>query len=670
MNGTLNKYRPLYIYLALALATLAVYRPVRNYDFINYDDPEYVTQNQYVQAGITRESVVWAFTTPHTATWNPVTQLSHMLDCELFGLNAGWHHLTSLLFHIANTLLLFAVLKRITGNIWLSAFVAAAFALHPLRVESVAWLAERKDVLSAFFWMLTMWAYVRYIEHPEVGRYLPIVVFFVLGLMAKPMLVTLPFILLLLDYWPLGRFQFEHRNKTKDLPDSLSAEKIYKKSSPWPLLKEKIPLFILALVWSVITFIVHQSHGALKLTRILPLKFRVANAFVSYMKYIGKMVWPSRLAVLYPHTYDRISMWQVVVSGLLLFAISFWVIRSARSRRFLPMGWLWYLVTLVPVIGLVQTGSHAMADRFTYLPSIGIFIMTAWGASELLSKWTNRKVILGGLAMMILLASSICTRLQLRYWRNSITLFEHTLAVTSNNSVIHDNLGLTLQSQGKFDEAIEHHRRALQIDPYCAGTHFNLGQALNSLGKFEEAITHFTEALRINPNFSEVHSELAYALASRGRLDEAIPHFIEALRFEPDNAEVHVNFGLALARQGKLDEAVMHFTEALRIKPNYADAHSNLGYALAKCGKLDEAVRHYTEALRIKPNFAYAHYNLGVALARQGKFDEAIAHFNEALRINPDFTDARKSLEKVILQQSKSNEPVPSDANSLPEHRR
>jgi len=652
MDGTLNKYQPVNIYLALAFTTLAVYWPVRNYDFINYDDPEYVTQNQYIQAGITRKSVIWAFTTPHTATWNPVTQLSHMLDCELFGLNAGRHHLTSLLFHIANTLLLFAVLKRITGNIRLSAFVAAAFALHPLRVESVAWLAERKDVLSAFFWMLTMWAYVRYVEHPKVGRYLPIVVFFVLGLMAKPMLVTLPFVLLLLDYWPLGRFQFEHRNKTKDLPDSLSAEKIHKKSSSWPLLKEKIPLFIFALVWSVITFIVHQSYGALKLTRILPLKFRVANAFVSYMKYIGKMVWPSRLAVLYPHPYDKISIWQVVFSGLLLLAISFWVIRFARSRRFLPMGWLWYLVTLVPVIGLVQTGSHAMADRFTYLPSIGIFIAVAWGASELLSKWTYRKVILGGLALMILLASSICTRIQLRYWRNSITLFEHTLAVTSDNSVIYDNLGLTLQSQGKFDEAIEHHRRALQVDPYCAGTHFNLGQALNSLGKFDEAITYFTKALRIRPDFSKVHRELAYALASRGRLEEAIPHFIEALRFEPDNAEVHLNFGLALTKQGKIDEAIMHFTEALRIMPNYANAHSSLGYALAKQGKLDEAVRSYNKALQLRPNLVDAHYNLGVALARQSKLQEAIAHFKEALRINPDFADARESLKKAIFQQN------------------
>ena len=334
------------------------------------------------------------------------------------------------------------------------------------------------------------------------------------------------------------------------------------------------------------------------------------------------MFWPSRLAVLYPHPFNKISMWQVALSALLLLAVSIWVIRLARSRRYIPVGWLWYLGTMVPVIGLVQTGAHAMADRFTYLPSIGILIVIAWGTAELLSKWRYRKIVLGALTLIVLLALSICTRLQLRHWRNSITLFEHALEVTTDNNTMHDNLGLTLQSQGRFDEAVTHHRHALRIDPEDPDTHFNLGQALISQGKLDEAITHFTEVIRTKPDFADAHRNLAYALGRQGKLDEAIPHFIKSLQIEPDNAEVHVNLGVALARQGKLEEAIKHYTEALRIKPDFADAHYSLGVALAQQGKLEEAITHFTEALRIRPNFAGAQKGLEKALLLRKNRDE------------------------------------------------
>ncbi len=667
MDKTSDKYWALFIYLALALTTLAVFRQVRSYDFTNYDDPSYVSKNPQVQAGLTRDTITWAFTTGHKSIWHPLTWLSHMLDCQLFGLRAGAHHLTNLLLHIANTLLLFAVLKRMTGALWRSAFVAAVFALHPLHVESVAWVAERKDVLSTLFGMLTMAAYLRYVKHPGKVKYLLTLLVFALGLMAKSMLVTLPFVLLLLDYWPLGRFQLgkavtnANRRKRKSINTRSQWQLSY--SPVW----EKVPFFVLSAISSVVTFLAQQSGGALKSIEAFPLIVRIANALISYAKYIGKMIWPSRLAVFYPHPGDRLPMWQAVVAALLLLAISIWVIRSAPKRKYPLVGWLWYLGTLVPVIGLVQTGGQAMADRYAYVPLTGLFIIIAWGLSDLLARWRYQKIVLGASAMIVLLALSICTRLQLRHWRNSITLFEHAIEVTNDNHVAHCNLGAAIFEQGRLDEAISHYRQALHIKPHYVGAHYNLGTALQSQGRLDEAISHFHKALRVNPDYAEAHNNLGISLRAQGKLDEAISHYRQALQLRSDFAEAHNGLGNVLATRGNLDEAISHFRQALQAKPDFAEAHYNLGLALKLQGKLDKAISHFLQALQARPDFAEAHDNLGTAFKSQSKLDKAISHFRQALQSRPNWIGPLNDMAQILATHPDPNLRDASEAIDLAE---
>lgn len=442
MKQTHDKSYVLVICFGLVVATVIAFEPVRNNKFVEYDDDVYVTENEHVKNGIRPVSVIRAFTTPDAGNWHPLTWLSHMLDCELFGLNPFWHHLSNLLFHIANTLLLFLILKKMTGSVWPSGFVAAAFALHPLHVESVAWVAERKDVLSGFFWMLTIAAYILYARRPSLIRYLLVVLFLCLGLMAKPMVVTLPFVLLLLDYWPLCRFGQPYQNRDeKDLSRSQSGGVYYAKSSFWRLVTEKIPLFALVAASAVITFIVQQGAGAMKPGDRFSLSVRISNALVSYIGYILKIFCPIRLAALYPHPGGNLPVWQPIVSAVLLAGITAIVIYLGRHRRYLPVGWLWYLVTLVPVIGLVQVGSQAMADRYTYLPSIGIFIIVAWGTAEFFSGWRYRKIVFRLTAGVVLAVLLILTRIQVGYWRNNSTLFGHALDVTKDNFIMHNNFG-------------------------------------------------------------------------------------------------------------------------------------------------------------------------------------------------------------------------------------
>jgi Tfp pilus assembly protein PilF len=503
MDKPSGKYWTFCIYLALALATLAVFWQVRNYDFVGYDDPDYVSNNQYVKTGLTRNSITWAFTTSHASNWHPMTWLSHMLDCRLFGTEPGWHHLTNLLLHLANTLLLFGLLNRMTGALWRSAFVAAAFALHPLHVESVAWIAERKDVLSTFFWMLTMAAYLRYVNRPGVSRYLLTLVTFALGLMAKPMLVTLPFVLLLLDYWPLGRFQKGQPTKDTRRP----RRKTLRTPSQWHvfyhLIREKIPFFALAALSSVVTFIVQQKFAAVATTRQFPLTGRIANAFISYLAYIRKMIWPSRLAMFYPYPHRTNLMGQAIVSALLLIFISIVIIWMARRRRYLLTGWLWYLGTLVPVIGLVQVGDQALADRYSYIPLTGLFIIIAWGLPDLLAKWRFRKIALAVSAIAVLSALSIRTYIQQGYWRNTTTLCEHALKVTQGNYVAHYCLAADFLHRGQIDQ-------------------------------IEQAVNHYHQTLQIKPNYFKALGGLAEAFARQGRTDQAVKYYNEALRLEPD----------------------------------------------------------------------------------------------------------------------------------------
>ncbi len=506
------------ICVTLALVTFVAFEQVRSFEFVIYDDADYVTENPPVKAGLTHRSVIWAFTTNHSSNWHPLTWISHMLDCHLFGLKAGMHHLTNLFIHIANTLLLFWVLKVMTGALWQSGFVAAMFALHPLHVESVAWVSERKDVLSVFFWLLTMAAYVRYVKRPDVRGYLFVVLFFALGLLAKPMLVTLPFALLLLDYWPLGRFQ-----SGKDMDR---------------LVREKIPLFALAVVSCMITFAVQQRAGVMEFGKGIPLNFRVLNGLVAYISYIAKMVYPSGLAVLYPHPGESLQMWQPIISLLIFAGVSAGIIYSAQRHRFLLVGWLWYIGTLVPVIGLVQVGPQAMADRYTYLPSVGIFIIAAWGAAEILAKWRYKQKALAVTAVVVLAAMLICTRLQLRYWQNSVTLCERAISINEKNPLMHNNLGVALMSWGELDKAATHLSRAVQIVPDYENAYYNLGNVFHLQDNFDEAIVQYRRALELNPEDTDAHNNIGTALQLQGRVNEAIVHYRQAVKLRPKDTRL------------------------------------------------------------------------------------------------------------------------------------
>jgi Tfp pilus assembly protein PilF len=648
--------RVIVLCLLLLAITLAVYGQVVKHDFVSLDDDIYLTENYYVLAGLTTAGIVWAFSFTDSPYWHPLTWLSHMLDCQLYGLSPSMHHLTNVVLHLANTLLLFLVFYRMTGALWRSCFVAALFALHPLNVESVAWVSERKNLLSTFFWLLTMVFYVRYSKKPCLARYVLVVSIFALGLMAKPMLVTLPFVLLLLDYWPLGRFPFQQVDSDTRTEAAPATIPVFQKTISVNLVLEKVPLLILSVLSSFLTSLSVQRSGIVISTTLVPMKLRIANAIVSYARYIGKLIWPQDLAVFYPYP-STVPLWQSVGAGLLLAGISFLVIRAWRKLPYLCIGWLWYLGTLIPAIGLVQAGQWpAMADRFTYVPAIGLFVMLAWLIPHVLTKWRYRKtglVLAAGALLAVLL---LLTRAQLNRWSNTITLFEHTLKVTENNYLAHNNLGNALARQGKLKQAKDNYVKALRINPTFPRAHNNLANVLARQGKSQEAIAHYTKALEIKPNFPKAHNNLGNVLARQGKNQEAIVHYTKALQIKPDFAGAHNNLGNILQGQGKIDEAVFHFSRALELKPDFAEAHFNLGNALARQGNLDQAQRHFSRSLELKPTFAEAHNSLGVILARKGLLDEAIDQFREALRLKPDFRQARTNLEIATRERGKGVE--------------
>ena len=554
--------------LFLVMITLAVFWPVKDYEFIHYDDDLYMVDNSRVQDGLTIESIKWAFTTTHTGNWYPLTWLSLLLDYELYGLNPAGYHWTNLLFHIANTLLLFFLLSRMTGTVYKSAFVAALFALHPLHVESVAWVSERKDVLSTFFWMLTMGAYVKYVERPRIVKYLLVLIVFCLGLMSKSMLVTLPFVLLLMDFWPLKRIP--KWQQTGNIIVSNQAQSAGSDTSAWRLIYEKIPLIVLAIPVCVVAITAQRQAGALQPIEWLPFDTRVANAVISYVLYISKMLIPSDLSVFYPHP-GIWPVWQVVLAGLLLSLVSAAVIRWGRRYPYLPVGWFWYLGTLVPVIGLVQIGSQAMADRYSYIPIIGLFIMVAWGAADRFKKYRYRQAVLGFLALITIIGSITVTSQQLHYWQNGITLWRRNIATTSPNYTSYYNLGVTLMEKGNYAEAISEFQKALQLKPNSETAHNNLGLVLAIKGEVPQAIAEFKTALMLKPDHVNAHMNLAMALYQEGDLDESILQFKEALRIKPQLAHTHYLLALALKKQGKVAEARSHYEIAIQINPAYAN---------------------------------------------------------------------------------------------------
>jgi protein O-mannosyl-transferase len=606
---------------ALAVVLFAVFGGLLSSDFVLYDDAAYVTGNTHVLKGLSRESVSWAFTSTEAANWHPLTWLSHMLDVQLFGLNGGRHHATSLLLHTLNALLLLLLLFRMTGALWRSAFVAALFALHPLHVESVAWIAERKDVLSTLFWLLTTGAWLAYLRSKKTAPYVLMLVFFALGLMAKPMLVTLPFTLLLLDFWPLRRIALPVREHFKEL-----------KQLVW----EKAPLFTMTTVSCIMTIIAQRGGGAVKTTVEFPLDQRVANAAQTYAAYLAKTVWPSSLAVFYPHPHTGLFTPSAVLAFLLLAAASALAFRLRRQAPYVLFGWLWYLGTLVPVIGLLQVGVQAMADRYTYIPLIGIFAAAAWGLAGIGARNAALRRAAPAAAGTALAALAVLAHIQAGYWAGNETLFMHTLAVSPENDLAHYMIGSTRQNEGRVEEAVAHLSEAVRINPDRGEAHNNLGIALEKLNRTPEALDHFREALRVQPHNTQVMNNLGLALVKMRRLPEALEPFEEAVRLDPDYTDARNNLGNTLAASGRLEEAVAQYRQVLKSEPDSAKTITNMGMAYGRMDRLDEAIQCFRDAVRLHPDYADAHLNLGVALARTGRAAEAIEQYRSALNIQPD----------------------------------
>ena len=646
--------RAFVVSLLLVLITAAAYLRIADIGFITLDDGDYVAQNTHVQVGLTWKGVKWAFTTMDASNWHPLTWLSHMLDCQLYGLNPLGHHATNLLFHIANVLLLFLVLSRMTGSLWRSAFVAALFGVHPLHVESVAWIAERKDVLSTFFWLLTTLAYVGYVRQPNKKRYLPMVLFFALGLMSKPMLVTLPLILLLLDYWPLGRWKMANgkwgmangkwlmgNKKSVHQPSTIVHYRPLRH-----LILEKVPLLAMSVVSCVMTVIAQQGGRAINTLSYLPIAARINNAVAAYAAYILKMLWPAQLAIYYAHPLNTLPVWKIAMSAALLICISALVFVYGRRQRCLVTGWLWYLITLIPVIGLVQVGAQAMADRYTYVPLIGLFVIIAWCVPDR-STFVSRRFasyVLSVLAVVIIAALATRTWVQTGYWKDDVVLFKQALRIGGESAPMHLTLGTRLAERGDTDEAIIHYRRALEIIPNGLVTHNNLGIAFGYKGNLDEAICEFNKAIDIDPKCTQARCNLALALYSKNQLEESAKEFRRVIDIDPEYAEPHIGLAMVLKKMGKIEESKREDRIAGGLGTGIARMNFNRGIVLEQQGKLEEAIKEYRKALRINPNFIEAYTNLGVALKNQGRIDEAIKEYNKAISISPKAARVHKNL--------------------------
>ena len=632
----------------LAAAVLIVYGQAAGFDFVNIDDPGYVQNNEHVRAGLTRAGILWAFTATDQANWHPLTWISLMLDATVGGAGPRVFHLTNVALHLLSAWLLFLVLGRMTRAPWRSALVAALFAVHPLHVESVAWIAERKDVLSALFWFLTIFAWLRYTERPGTARYVAVAGVFAMGLLSKPMLVTLPLVLLLLDYWPLARFG-----------RSPGAG-----SRPVRLFTEKLPLLALSLASSVITLVAQKKGGAVRTLDQFPPGERVANAVVSCVEYIRKAVWPRDLGVYYAHPRNTLPVIWIAACAVVLLGVSSYAILVARRRPHIAVGWFWYLVALVPVIGLVQVGRQAMADRYTYVPLVGLFIAAVWsvpgprrgkgdaggeraqqsgeglrvrrvdgehmvrrpasrgmpaeekppaGKDQRPVRSVRGAAVPAVVAAAVLVTLMACAHRQAGFWRDSVTLLRHSLEITPDDAFGQNNLGSALQETGRT----------------------------------EEAVAHWNEAVRLDPGYADAHANLAGGLLVEGRTDEAAGSCRRALSLEPEHPGAHTNLGIALMRQGKMDEASAHFAESVRLRPNHAATRNDLGIALFQTHRTDEAVAQFQEALRLDPNFAGAHVGLAIIQASRSLFPEAVAHLGEALRIDPQNETARRLLARL-----------------------
>lgn len=671
----------LFVCFGLVSITWAVFGQTLRHDFVNLDDHTYVYENPLITQGVTADGLISAFTHSHARNWHPLTTISHMVDCQLYGLQAGWHHFTNVVLHTLAVLLLFLVLKQMTGAFWQSAFVASLFAIHPLHVESVAWVSERKDVLSAVFFMLTLGTYVHYVRKPSLGRYLFVVLLFGFGLMSKPMLVTLPFVLLLLDCWPLGRI----RGQRSEVGSRLRR-----------LITEKIPFFTLSACSCAATLLV-QIYSTERIEQ-LPFIWRLNTAAVSYVAYIWQMFWPARLAAFYPHPNDQLPLWQIFLAFAFLISVSFLAILWIKKRPYVFTGWFWYVGMLVPVIGLIEAGEQARADRYTYLPQIGLYVLITWGVADLVETMTRRKfdkrfatsapptgpsgsrniqsngaeyhgykVLCAATATAIIVVLSWCAFVQASYWKNSETLWNHTLAVTSNNGVAHNNLGHLLLRRNELDSAISHFEAALEIRSRTTAAHYdlggalienNLGTALARKGRLTEATSHYDKAIELRPDYGDPYFNLGSVLFQQGRTDEAIAQWQKALATQPNDAGFHTALGSAFLKKGFHKDAIAEYEHATEIFPRDLVARNNLAWLLATSS--DSSVRDGKRAIELAEQTAQlsngkdANYlrTLAAAYSEVGRFSEAIAVTQQAagLATRQGKADVVDRLKKDLVQ--------------------
>ena len=603
---TFASMKTLIISILLITATLAVYWQVQHHQFVRFDDEVYVTSNSHVRSGLNPDSILWAFTNTDAGFWHPLTWMSHILDYELYRMNAGGHLWTSVLLHAGSTVLLFLFLTGATRAPWRSAFVAALFALHPLHVESVAWVAERKDVLSTFFWFLTLVVYLFYVKRPGWSRYGLVLAIFVLGLMAKPMLVSLPFVMLLLDCWPLKRL-----GPASDIKDGTGR-----------LILEKIPFLIISIVMIVITFFAAKNIGAIPSLEHFPLDMRLSNALVSYAAYIGKMLWPTHLSIFYPYP-GSIPSWQSIGSGLLLIVMCMMIMKASRLRPYLGVGWLWYLGTLIPVIGIIQIGYHAMADRYTYIPLTGLFIMISWGVVDLSRRFRIRKSLSACLAVGTVICFATVTWFHLQHWRDGAALFSHALEVTKNNALAHNNMSVALVEKGDLEGAKAHLKIVLALEPRNV-------DALENMG---------------------------VVLARQNDLEGAAASLRKAIQLQPKRATSYNYLGAVLNRQNKLDQAVSVLQKAIQYKQDYASAVSNLGNVFLRKGDVDQAIQEYTKVLALRKDDWESHNNIGAAFMMKGDYPSAIAHFQASIAINPHSNPAQQNL-RILINAGKDKETI------------
>jgi len=674
----------LIIYVILTVVTLAVYWQVNLYGFVNFDDYVYVIENDHIQSGITPDAFRWAFSTTYAEFWHPLTWLSLMFDDQLHGLNAGGYHVTNLILHSLSTLLLFWLFNRMTKALWRSAFVAALFALHPFHVESVAWISERKDVLSAFLGMLTLCLYVYYTEKPVIKRYLPVVFCFVLALMSKPMVVTLPLILLLLDYWPLNRLvsretaateaaaeastkasgnpeiipvasnKEKKRNKIKQETLKKDISSLQSRKLPetkiagiipvWQLL-EKIPFFILSAVFSIIT-VYSRYKPALN---GIPFSSRLANAPVAFVTYLGKTFWPYDLTVFYPFP-DQLPAWQIFGAIIVIIVISAAVILMAKRLPCVLAGWLWFAITLGPVIGIIPVGQFAMADRYHYLPSIGIAIMLAWGIPSLIRPEVMRKKILFPAGITALIIMAVLTWQQCTYWQDSIGLWNHALRVTKNNYMAHSCLGKLLYKRGEIRESFYHFNEAIRLKPdYCVAYN-DRGSVFSNMGRYQHALEDLNEAIRLQPYYDEPYFNRGVIYDKLGQYQRAIEDYSEAIRLKPDYADAYYNRGIVYDKLEQLQPAIEDFSKAITFRGNYADAFYNRGVVYNKLGQYQLAIEDFSKAVTLEEDYADAFYDRGVVYTNLGQYQRAIEDFNRTIRLNPAYFKAYNNMAGVYLQ--------------------